>query len=200
MATFTRARKPTLLPFRGPSGLPLRRAWQVATWSLLAVAGLVGFLLGGVAIVSAVRGEQLMIITSGSMEPAIPVASVVFVAPTSFYDLTVGDIITYAPTGTTLTTHRIIETSRINGALFYRTQGDANRTPDPNLTHASAVAGKVTFTIPLLGRLLDVSSTIAGRFLLVVLPVLILTGRQLRSHFGHKRPLGSPHDTLHATR
>jgi signal peptidase I len=172
------------------------QVWKITTRTLLVISGVVGILIGGVAITSFARGEQMMIITSGSMEPSIPVAAVVYVAPLPSADLRVGDVITFGSAqGAALTTHRIIGIRSIDGAPFYQTQGDANRTPDPNLTPAGAVVGKVTMTLPFIGRVLDFASTLTGRLLLIVFPVLVLTGRQLGQHVRHDPKLQPAHAT-----
>ena len=79
--------------------------------------------------------------------------SIVFVKEVDPTTLQVGDPITFYLNGNVIATHRIIQ---VQGAgtsqLGFRTQGDANDHAD-GVTPASAVIGKVAFTIPYLGYL-----------------------------------------------
>ena len=93
-------------------------------------------------------------VLSGSMEPYYHVGSVVYVTDVETADLKEQDCITYRISGGTVVTHRIIEVVDQNGERFFRTKGDANKSPD-GLLPASAVIGKTVFSIPYLGYLAD---------------------------------------------
>ncbi len=93
-------------------------------------------------------------VLSGSMEPHYHVGSVVYVTDVNLEDLKEKDCITYRISGGTIVTHRIIEVIEDNGELFFRTKGDANKTPD-GILPASSVIGKTVFSIPYLGYLAD---------------------------------------------
>ena len=162
-------------------------AWRIATWLLLATAGLVGLAMGSMAIAAGVRGEDVLVITSGSMEPTIPVAAAIFVKPVNPRELAVGDVVTFGNASGRLTTHRIVGSREIDGIAYYRTKGDANVAPDPNLVAAEAMVGRTTVTLPHMGRVLDFSSSLRGRILLILLPVLLLTWRQVRGHIVQPR-------------
>jgi signal peptidase len=81
-------------------------------------------------------GFQRYVIVSGSMEPTIPVGSVVYDEIVPVEELAVGDIITFVPPAEFgldhPVTHRIVSiTDAPNGELEFRTKGDANETIDP---------------------------------------------------------------------
>ena len=92
---------------------------------------------------------------SGSMEPDFPVGAMIYVRPTNYKDLKVGDVISYvANSDKTVVTHRIvgIEPDKSDPeTLRFRTQGDANASPDANLVHYKNVLGTPVLTLPYLG-------------------------------------------------
>lgn len=95
------------------------------------------------------------VVESGSMEPAIPTGSVVFVNE-SDTDIEVGDVVTFG-----LSTGRqkgVYVTHRVNRMFeeenLIQTKGDANETPDGYLS-MDAVLGTAIFKIPKIGFLLD---------------------------------------------
>ncbi len=90
-------------------------------------------------------------VLSGSMEPAYKVGSVVYVADADKNELSKGDAITFKMSGGTIVTHRIIEIVNNGDEVLYRTQGDANDTPDGTLVSYDDIIGKVAFNIPYLG-------------------------------------------------
>lgn len=100
-------------------------------------------------------GRQVMVVTSGSMEPSIPVGAIVVTRMVPVDDLGVGDVITYRPKGGSTTTHRIVKVERREpGSAMFVTKGDANEDVDPK---ATAIVGEVASAervIPFLGRAL----------------------------------------------
>lgn len=122
------------------------------TVALAATALTVG--MGAIALLPNV-GARAMIVTSGSMEPTIDVGGLAIVEEIDPATIAVGDVITYRGYTTEgLTTHRVIDRKFVNGRLHFRTQGDANDTPDVDLAPAEGVAGKVRFDVPHAGRAL----------------------------------------------
>ena len=101
-------------------------------------------------------------ILSGSMEPEIPVNSVIYVKQCDTAQLEVGDIITFKlGSGTDLAeTHRIADIDKEN-ALF-TTKGDANKNVDQTKVKAENIIGKVVFHIPQYGKLADFINTSEG--------------------------------------
>ena len=117
---------------------------------------------------------EAKIVLSGSMEPAIGVGSVVIIKPEDKYEI--GDIITFGKDtkNDIPTTHRIVEMRAIGGKILYKTKGDANSSDDAREVGESEVIGKVLFSIPYLGYLLDFAKKPIGFVLLIVIPAGII--------------------------
>jgi len=118
---------------------------------------------------------EVMIVRSGSMEPAVMTGSIVLVRPASEY--TEGDIITFRreqAEDPTPITHRIVEVRTENGESYFTTKGDANDGTDANEVRESEVRGKVWFSVPFIGFLLAAARTPYGFTALIILPALLI--------------------------
>ena len=107
--------------------------------------------------------QQLVVIVGGSMEPAYAVGDAV-VLDKSPQALRKGDIVTFH-SGESLTTHRIIDFHTINGTRYLQTQGDANPTPDADLTPLDAVVGEPIAHVEGGGYVFDALTSRWGRLL-----------------------------------
>ena len=117
-------------------------------------------------------GYREMAVLSGSMEPAIPVGSIVCVKPTEASQLQAGDVCTYLlPDGSTYVTHRVLSVDSEARTLV--TQGDANDAPDGEIAF-SQVFGRAAFHLPLLGYLTTGIKTPTGIFAACGLVILII--------------------------
>lgn len=129
---------------------------------------------------------RAFVVLSGSMEPTIKTGSVVFDLPSTFYNS--GDIVTFkSPSDSkTLVTHRIGNVSYPNGILGapeFMTIGDTNKNFDSAKFGPKNIVGKVFFTIPYLGYLIDFSKQPYGFILLVIVPGTIFIYEELKSLF-----------------
>jgi signal peptidase I len=115
-------------------------------------------------------------VLTGSMEPKIPKGSVVINQWTDQKNLKVGDVIAYQhPSDKKIIyiTHRIVKIDK-NGLLWrFETKGDANPASDFGMITQAGIEGKVIFTIPLIGYLIEFFKTPVGFILLVALPLLL---------------------------
>jgi len=114
-------------------------------------------------------------VLTGSMEPAIPTGSIVFIVPKDTYGE--GDIITYSRKASQMEipiTHRIMGAEMVDGQFIYVTQGDANEYADTAAVYEDEVLGKVVGHVPFLGKLLDVARTPFGFAALIVIPALLV--------------------------
>jgi len=114
-------------------------------------------------------------VLTGSMEPAIPTGSIVFIVPKDTYSE--GDIITYSRKASQMEipiTHRIMGAEMVDGQFIYVTQGDANEYADTAAVYEDEVLGKVVGHVPFLGKLLDVARTPFGFAALIVIPALLV--------------------------
>lgn len=117
----------------------------------LVVAAMVfAFLIAGIRIF----GVEVYGVLTGSMEPAYPTGSLIYVGRTDASDLRVNDVITFSISPNVIVTHRIVEIvpDETNPSILrYRTKGDANNDVDAGLVSASNIIGKAKFCIPQLG-------------------------------------------------
>ncbi len=100
----------------------------------------------------AARSEaRLLVVTSGSMEPAIPAGSLIVVLAKSSYSA--GDIISFNEVAdNSVVTHRINRIEEEKSTFSYFTKGDRNEEEDKNPVYYNEVAGKVAAVIPKLGE------------------------------------------------
>jgi signal peptidase len=81
-------------------------------------------------VVALFIGGHFSVIMTGSMEPTIPVGSIVTIKKVNPEYVKVGDIITFKA-GESTVMHRVIDKIVENGSYYFRTKGDANEVPDP---------------------------------------------------------------------
>lgn len=155
----------------------IRRVANVV--ALLALLIVVAALLAN-AFPAAVGADYSFTVQSGSMEPAIPTGSVVFVKDVPAERIDEGDVITFADAkGQPTTTHRVVEKHQADDSIRFQTKGDNNEDPDPEPVYRSEIVGVVTFSIPLFGYLTAFASTKVGWMLFVVAPVTLLITSEL---------------------
>ena len=96
-------------------------------------------------------GIEQYVVISGSMEPAIPVGSMVYSAQTDPSTLEAGDIIVFYSNeaGSTPVTHRVVENHVADGEII--TKGDANEQNDMSPVVYANVLGKLVLHVPMLG-------------------------------------------------
>ena len=117
---------------------------------------------------------KVKVVLSGSMEPTLPIGSLIFLRPASSY--TVGDIITFGKdTKTSVpTTHRIVSMRTEPTGKVFRTKGDANEDEDSRDVLQTEIIGRVFFDLPYIGYVLDFAKKPVGFVLLVILPALAI--------------------------
>lgn len=157
--------------------LMFSHVFTAATYLFFAAFAALAVFLAGVFLPPSI-GYQVRIVQTGSMEPAIPVGAVVVVRPADAYR--VGDVITYQRIGDAeATTHRIVADEVIAGVLSYSVQGDANNAPDAAPVREHEVLGKVWFSVPYLGYVLDFVRQPLGFFLIIGVPALAILGEEV---------------------
>ncbi len=114
------------------------------------------------------------VVLSGSMEPAIHTGSVVAVKAQGEYN--VGDVITFGENGKTKTptTHRIVEIKENDGDKSFITKGDANNAPDQKSVKENEVLGKVLFSVPYAGYVVNAAQKPIGFVLIIIVPAVIV--------------------------
>lgn len=144
---------------------------------LVVVLGLVApFVITGAPAV--VGAEESYVVLSGSMaaepEPVIKPGDVVIVNSVNADALGEGDIITFDRGGDTPTTHRIVAVEQQDDQRQFVTKGDNNEDADPQPVAPDQVIGRVMFTIPLVGHVVQFANTTLGFATLVGLPIGLL--------------------------
>jgi len=150
---------------------------------LIIVLGLVALMvaLSGSSIPSGIR---FYTVQSGSMAPSIPAGSIVIVKP--LIDYKKGDVITFKSDSDRAnnkpkytTTHRIYEVINTPEGVRYETKGDYNQTTDGNRIDKGLVLGKVVFSVPILGYMVNFAKTQTGFIVLIVIPATIIVWSEL---------------------
>jgi len=151
---------------------------------LLAIAGIIVFRL----IFTPVS------IQTGSMEPTLPVGTIVFIQSTD--SLERGDIITYQQFGSPMpTTHRYLGAAE-DGSLM--TQGDANSSPDvrPVPLQQADVMGKFVFALPFLTSAYWASPTGILSIIIMAGAILWIVTLKVKNRKEAKNKEGLPSDTV----
>lgn len=155
---------------------------------LLSVIGILLMVLVAAACLSLtipkIAGYSGYVVVSGSMEPAIPVGSMVYSKPADPATLQTGDVIVFVDEsrGTTPITHRVVSNDTASGTIT--TKGDANEHQDINPVTYDNVVGKVVMHIPHIGFTAAALTSVLGKAVavLIMLEGWLLTeiGRRLR--------------------
>lgn len=148
----------------------LSKIYNIATYLFFLALLLLGLLLLGMFLPNKV-GYEVRIVQTGSMEPNIPVGSAVIIKPAVHY--LVNDVITFQREDKPIT-HRIVKDEVIAGDISYTVKGDANDVVDSQTVKKNEVIGKVVFSIPLLGYILDFIRQPLGFILIIGIPLLSL--------------------------
>ena len=134
------------------------------------VCSVIGTLLLLIAIficipltVPRLAGYQIYHVISGSMEPAIPVGSLVYVKDIAPSEIQKKDVIAFhsALGEESIITHRVVSNNSVAGEIV--TKGDANAKEDMEPVPYENVLGKVALTVPVLGKILATVATIQGK-------------------------------------
>lgn len=145
------------------------------------------------------QGIGFYSVVSGSMEPTIPVGSIVYAKKIDQTDLKVDNIVTYWSVNPetkdkSIVTHRITkiidEEDSIKGQIHELvTKGDANNAEDPYTTPVGNVIGLYQFHIPLIGFVTNFSQSKNGFFITVVGPASLLIIWEIIELFFHLKNL-----------
>ena len=134
--------------------------------------------------VPTIGGYGILRTLTGSMEPAIPVHSLVVVQQTDPAELQVGDIITFEATegalDDALNTHRIVQIDEGSAGPVFHTKGDANAVEDAQTVSADHVIGRVVFVSAGLGVIVSLLTNPLLFFPLIVVPLAVLLVLEIR--------------------
>lgn len=151
------------------------KVWNALLTCLVVVAAFLAIAFGGVRL----AGLSPFAVLSGSMEPELPVGSLIYVKPVDPTEVHVGDAITFRFESGTLVTHEVYEVDA--EAHEFRTHGIANVdsqgniSPDAAPVPWSSLVGSVVACVPLLGYI-NVFITQPPGIFVVVTGVAVVIG------------------------
>jgi signal peptidase len=127
-------------------------------------------------------GWQIYAVQTGSMEPSIPVGSLIAVQPVPAANLKVGDVITFSDRSRpdVRVTHRIVSLETKDGQRLAVTKGDANNTTDSWNVPISEAIGRVAFHVPGMGYVLAWLGSTTVKLVALALAGLMLVLPSLR--------------------
>ncbi|MCL2106514.1 MAG: signal peptidase I [Oscillospiraceae bacterium] len=146
-------------PVKAMRSKPFNRILNLFTYCFVAflLAGSTMFAFSNSAEKS-LLGYRFYNVLTPSMQPAFKPGDMIFVKLTKPSEVKVGDIVTFnpSPKSTAFLTHRVVELLPADESQPDRmvTKGDFNNTKDPPVG-LSAVIGVHTFTIPVMGRVVE---------------------------------------------
>lgn len=120
-----------------------------------------------------------LIVLTDSMYPNIQSGDLIICDTLEAEEVNEGDVIAFfdpAGNGSSVVTHRVIEVTTENGVIAWRTQGDANNTPDSSLVPADNLVGRYKLRIAGAGNVAMFMQTTQGLIVCVVLPIILLVG------------------------
>lgn len=151
------------------------KVWNALLTCLVVVAAFLAIAFGGVRL----AGLSPFAVLSGSMEPELPVGSLIYVKPVDPTEVHVGDAITFRLESGTLVTHEVYEIDaethefRTHGIANVDSQG--NISPDAAPVPWSSLVGSVVACVPLLGYI-NVFITQPPGIFVVVTGVAVVIG------------------------
>ena len=120
-------------------------------------------------------------VISGSMEPELPVHSIVYVQTVAPETIEPNDVIAFYSNGTVVT-HRVVRNRVVEGEFV--TKGDANAEPDPETVSYGALIGRMAAHFPYIGAILTVYGTNMGKLYMFLIAasgfMLNLLGNRIR--------------------
>jgi signal peptidase len=141
---------------------------------------------------------KLLIVQSGSMEPAIHRGSLIFVKPVGEYN--VGDVITRKTDDPKVTiTHRVLKKEEVEGKTMFETKGDANNVSDGKNISEDMIIGKNLWSLPYLGYLVGFAKTMPGLILFIIVPAVIIVYdeiNKIKKEFGKIKKKKKPEEEM----
>ena len=151
---------------RGKANRGKARRWLPALCRVAGIALLVT-VIGMCLPITAPRiaGFEVYDVVSGSMEPEIPVGSVLYIKPCDLATVNDGDVIAYADADGVVA-HRVV-TNRPSLGEFV-TKGDANNVEDREPVQYDRVVGKVELHLPVFGMAIALYASPVGKAYLLM--------------------------------
>lgn len=136
-------------------------------------------------------GYEIYSVISGSMEPAIPTGSLVYIKSIEPAEVLENDVIAfYSPSNPeAIITHRVVKNQVVSGQFI--TKGDANAAEDVSPIPYECLLGKVELSIPYVGGLLAQVVTTQGKIMvagvIAASVILQIVAGRLQKNTDHKK-------------
>lgn len=151
-----------------------------AAHGLAVGATLVVSLLLASTFLPQLAGWTSLVVTSGSMAPALDPGDVVLVKPVDGASMEPMDIITFVTSDGTLVTHRIVDKGTDSDGTSFVTKGDANEEADGGTVDSRNVVGQVRYSVPHVGYLVAWARTPLGLAVLALGLAYVAFGGRVR--------------------
>ena len=114
-------------------------------------------------------GYQLYTVITGSMEPNVPVGSLVFVKDIDPVEVQEKDVIAFygGKDSNAIITHRVVDNREFMGEFI--TKGDANAENDMNPVEYDNLIGRVELSVPKIGILAQYATSMEGKITAVAI-------------------------------
>jgi signal peptidase len=172
-----------------------RSLWQWLGSALLTFSAVVGVIAIVAVAVCAVLGVRPVVVISGSMEPTLPVGSLIFYRTVPAAEARPGDIVTVPRQdgASGLITHRVVEATTEGEVTSLRLKGDANETKDP-LPYVVTSVGSFVGQIPVAGTIALAARTPFGVaavavYVAALVAVIVFGRRRPRPTSRHSAPV-----------
>lgn len=109
-------------------------------------------------------GYEIFNVVSGSMEPEIPVGSLVYVEQADPEEIQEGDVIAFNSIHSVIT-HRVVRNRQVEGQFV--TKGDANAGEDINTVPHANLIGRVKYHFPVVGNLMVLYTSTMGKMYVI---------------------------------
>jgi signal peptidase len=132
--------------------------------------------------IPSIGGYFPLVVLTDSMYSEIASGDLVIYHTAEAEEVSVGDVIAfYDPAGSdsSIVTHRVIEITEQDGALAFRTKGDATDTADATLVPAENLAGVFCRRFAGAGHIALFMQSTTGIIVCVVIPLMLLIGYDL---------------------
>lgn len=163
----------------------MKTKWLIKLFNICAIALIVVSLFVLLTVVMTPSGQvprvfgfSILRVTTGSMEPAIPVNAMLLVRQTEPGEIAPGDVITFFSTDPILdgapVTHRVLSVEQLDGEFYFTTKGDANVVADAEPVSSDRLVGKVVFISGVLGIIISLLSNPLVFGAVIILPLLAI--------------------------
>ena len=168
----------------------LARRQRYLNWApaLLRTVGVVMLLLALALLLPVatprIAGYETYAVETASMNPQILVGALAVVRPAGAANLVEGDVVAYQR-GDVVIVHRVVTNQVVEGYLI--TKGDANELEDQDPVRYESVIGPVVFSVPYLGTIGGILTTLEGKIYFALFIVAALLMMVLANQLANKR-------------